>query len=334
MAVIYIKEQGAVVQKKGGRIAVSKNAQPLMEFTVSNINGIALMGNVQVTAQALHFLMQQGIDISHYTYGGQYLGQTAAESSKNIFLRLSQYELYNNETRRLEMAAAIVANKISNQLCVISRHRWEEYPEWKKDAEQIRKLQEKISTAETTNELLGIEGLCSNIYFRTFGRMFCCDFEFHGRNRRPPRDPINVIISLGYTFLTKEICSALEAESFEPYLGFLHGIRYGRKSLALDIVEEFRQPVIDRMALKMFNKRMLSKYDFENGEDRVILNTDGFRKFCAEYEKWMTGKGSGEDGSGFRRIIRRQVGSLKQCIQKGTLYVPFSLEAEHVRSEL
>lgn len=154
------------------------------------------------------------------------------------------------------------------------------------------------------------------------------------RNRRPPRDPINVIISLGYTFLTKEICSALEAESFEPYLGFLHGIRYGRKSLALDIVEEFRQPVIDRMALKMFNKRMLSKYDFENGEDRVILNTDGFRKFCTEYEKWMTGKGSGEDASGFRRIIRRQVGSLKQFIQKGTLYVPFSLEAEHVRSEL
>lgn len=145
MAVIYIKEQGAVIQKKGGRITVSKNAQPLMEFPVSNIDGIALMGNVQVTAQALHFLMQQGIDISHYTYGGQYLGQTAAESSKNIFLRLSQYELYNNETRRLEMAAAIVANKIGNQLCVISRHRWEAYPEWKKDAEQIRKLQEQTS---------------------------------------------------------------------------------------------------------------------------------------------------------------------------------------------
>ena len=164
--------------------------------------------------------------------------------------------------------------------------------------------------------------------------MFCCDFKFHGRNRRPPRDPINVIISLGYTFLTKEICSALESESFEPYLGFLHGIRYGRKSLALDIVEEFRQPVIDRMALKMFNKRMLSKYDFENEDDRVILNTDGFRKFCTEYEKWMAGKENGEREAGFRGIIHRQAASLKQCIQKGTAYVPFSLEAEHVRSEL
>ena len=84
MAVIYIKEQGTIVQKKGGRIAVSKNSQPLMEFPASNIDGVALMGNVQITAQALHFLMQQGIDISHYTYGGQYLGQTAANSGQSV----------------------------------------------------------------------------------------------------------------------------------------------------------------------------------------------------------------------------------------------------------
>ena len=287
MAVIYIKEQGTLVQKNGGRIVVSKTAQPLLEFPISNIDGIALMGNVQVTAQALHFLLQQGIDISHYTYGGQYLGQTAAESSKNIFLRFSQYELYNNEKKRLDFARTIVSNKIGNQLNIIENHRWEDYPQWRDDAAQIRRLKDKVSDAETANELLGIEGMSSNIYFGSFGHMFHCDFEFRGRNRRPPKDPINVIISLGYTFLTKEICSALEAESFEPYLGFLHGIRYGRKSLALDIIEEFRQPVVDRMALKMFNKRMLSNYDFEMEDDRVILNTDGFRKFYFEYEKWM-----------------------------------------------
>ena len=215
MAVIYIKEQGTLVQKNGGRIVVSKNAQPLLEFPISNIDGIALMGNVQVTAQALHFLLQQGIDISHYTYSGQYLGQTAAESSKNIFLRFSQYELYNNEKKRLDFARTIVSNKIGNQLNIIENHRWEDYPQWRDDAEQIRRLKDKVSDAETANELLGIEGMSSNIYFRSFGHMFHCDFEFRGRNRRPPKDPINVIISLGYTFLTKEICSALEAESFE-----------------------------------------------------------------------------------------------------------------------
>ena len=105
MAVIYIKEPGTSVQKQGGRISVSKGGQSLMEFPVSNVEGIALMGNVQVTAQALHFLLQQGIDISHYTYGGHYLGQTAAESSKNIFLRFSQYELYNDKEKRLNFTA-------------------------------------------------------------------------------------------------------------------------------------------------------------------------------------------------------------------------------------
>lgn len=326
MTVIYIREQGTSIQKKGGRIAICKNAQTLTEFPVSNIEGIALMGNVQITTQALHFLIKQGIDISYYTFSGQYIGQTAAESSKNIFLRFSQYEIYNDETRRLNFAKIIVENKIHNQVYMIQKHRWKEDFEWKDETAKLQKIKTNIKAAETANELLGMEGICSNIYFTSFGRMFHCGFKFHGRSRRPPKDPINVIISLGYTLITKEICSALEAESFEPYLGFLHGIRYGRKSLALDIVEEFRQPVIDRMTLKMFNKQMLSKYDFEIEDDRVILNTDGFRKFCVEYEKWMTGIDNTRGRAGFRSIIRKQIGQLKQCIQKGTCYVPFKME--------
>ena len=312
-----------------------------MFFSVQNTSRITDLAGVHkhdsillIALQIYYFLLQEGVDISHYSYGGQYLGQTAAESSKNIFLRFSQYELYNNEQKRLDYAKTIVNNKIGNQLRVICRHRWEDYPQWKDDAAQIRKMREKLPEAATANEILGIEGMCSNIYFRAFGHMFRCDFEFHGRNRRPPRDPINVMISLGYTFLTKEICSALESESFETYLGFLHGIRYGRKSLALDIVEEFRQPVIDRMVLRLFNKRMLSKYDFETEGERVILNTEGFRKFCREYEKWMNGNNDDANVSGFRRLIRGQAALLKQSIQKGTDYVPFGLEAQHVCSEL
>lgn len=325
MAVIYIKEQGTCVQKKGERIMVTKQSQSLMEFPVSNIEGIALMGNVQITTQALHFLLARGIDVSHYTYSVRYLGQTAAESSKNIFLRISQYELFKNEERRRNFARTIVENKIENQLRMIRGYRWENYA-WKNDVIQIEKLKSRIQSTETLNELLGIEGMCSNIYFRSFGHMFRCEFEFHGRNRRPPKDPINVIISLGYTFLTKEVCAALEAESFEPYLGFLHGIRYGRKSLALDIVEEFRQPVIDRMTLKLFNKHMISRYDFETDQGRIVLNKDGFSKFCSEYEKWMNGK-SGNDGElKYRGIIRSQISQLKQSIQKGETYKPFRLE--------
>lgn len=325
MAVVYVKEQGTTVQKNGGRLRVTKKSGNLLDFPVSNLDGLALFGNIQITTQALHFLLRQGVDISYYSYGGEYLGQTAAEYSKNIFLRFSQYELYNDKEKRLNFAKTIVRNKIRNQISMIRNIRWKDTDVWRIDIDQMEKLMSKIDSAETANVLLGIEGKCSNIYFHSFGQMFKCDFEFHGRNRRPPRDPINVIISLGYTFLTKEICSALEAESFEPYLGFFHGIRYGRKSLALDIIEEFRQPVIDRMALKLFNKRMLSKYDFDIEDDRVLLNEDGFRKFCMEYERWMTQNIGGEE-CGYRSLVRSQIGCLKQSIRIGTEYVPYCWE--------
>ena len=109
------------------------------------------------------------------------------------------------------------------------------------------------------------------------------------------------------------------------YLGFLHGIRYGRKSLALDLVEEFRQPVIDRMALKLFNKHMIQEYDFTFEEDAVLLNEEGFRKFCKEFERWMSDKDVSGMNLGYRGLIREQAKSLKTAIQKKGVYIPFCL---------
>lgn len=118
----------------------------------------------------------------------------------------------------------------------------------------------------------------------------------------------------------------MEAESFEPYLGFLHGIRYGRKSLALDLVEEFRQPVVDRLVLMLFNKHMLGVNDFESSDDgRVILTEDGYKIFCREYERWMTGRNSNAGDPSFRNRIKQQAAVLRKTIQKNEEYVPFSL---------
>ena len=131
------------------------------------------------------------------------------------------------------------------------------------------------------------------------------------------------------TFLTKEVCSALDAESFETYLGFLHGIRYGRKSLALDVMEEFRQPVADRLVMLLFNKRIIGKYDFDFPESGgVILNEDGFRKFCVEYEKWMDGRNTASGEKSFRNIIRRQTAELKRSILQKENYVPYRWKEE------
>ena len=194
---------------------------------------------------------------------------------------------------------------------------------------------QQLSDKRTSNEILGIEGICSSIYFRAFGQMLKCEFPFQGRNRRPPKDPVNVLLSLAYTFLTKEVCSALEAESFEPYLGFLHGIRYGRKSLALDMMEEFRQPIVDRLVILLFNKRMIGKYDFDIPQDgRILLNEDGFKKFCTEYERWMSGRNTASGEKSFRRCIREQIAALKKAVSEKGQYQPYSWGKRHVPDQL
>lgn len=328
MAVLYVKEQGAILQKRGERILVSKGGRSLLEMPLYHIDSIMIIGNVQITSQALQAVLQNGIDVSYLTFSGRYLGHTAAESSKNIFLRLAQYEAYQNMERRMEIAKQIVGNKMDNQKQIIQSWRWDGDSAWKEEFGQIEKLRKKVDGAETASRLMGLEGMASNLYFRAFGRMFKCEFSFDGRNRRPPRDPINVMISLGYTFLTKEVSNALEGESFEMYLGFLHGIRYGRKSLPLDLVEEFRQPVVDRMTVRMFNKRMIQKYDFTFDEDAVILNEDGFRKFCREFERWMTDKNCSGEEKNYRQIIQEQAAKLKRAIQEKEVYQPYRLNAK------
>ena len=336
MAVLYVKEQGSYIGKTGERITVVKNGTTLLDLPVFQIENIAVIGNVQVTTPALHLLMERGIDVSYLTYSGKFLGSTAAESSKNIFLRFEQYKVYLDEESRLKIAKAIIANKIENQIQLIYEHKRKdsEY-DWDSDISGLIKNKATLEDKLTSNEVLGVEGICSNIYFGAFSHMLDCDFEFNGRNRRPPKDPINVIISLAYTLLTKEVSNALDAESFEPYLGFLHGIRYGRKSLALDIVEEFRQPVVDRLVILLFNKRMINRYDFEFPTDgRVVLTEDGFKKFCTEYERWMSGKNTLSGEKSFRVCIKDQVALLKNSVKAHEIYKPYSWRNRDVYNQL
>lgn len=324
MSTIYVKEQGAYIHKAGKRIEVTKNGRKLMSFPVANIEGISVIGNVQISTQALVSLMENGVNVSIFSYSGNLVGLAMADSSKNIFLRLSQYDAYQDIAARLRMAKRIVGNKIENQIQLMKKYRYKDYSP-KEKLKKIKKLQCSLENCNTLNEVLGIEGMCSNMYFSCFAHMVDCNFEFKGRSRRPPRDPINVILSLGYTFLTREVCVALETESFEVYLGFLHGIRYGRKSLALDIVEEFRQPIVDRFVIRSFNKRILNEFDFSLEEERVILCEDGFEKFCREFESWISGAGSNSKQT-FRQIIRQQVAELKKALRNKEEYMPYRWE--------
>ena len=335
MAAVYIREQGVMVTKQGECIAVVKGAHRLMERPIIGIDALAVFGNVQISSQAIALLLEHGIDISFFTYSGKYLGHVSADTSKNIFLRMSQYDLYMENEKRMAMARIIVEAKIKNQLSIIKSRRWESDFDWRADVAEIEKNLKKLPEKKDGNGIRGIEGICSNIYFHSYAQMFSCDFKFEKRSRRPPRNPINVILSLAYTLLTKEVINALEAESFETSLGFLHGIRYGRKSLALDMVEEFRQPAADRLVLKVFNKRMLTECDFDVPEEGVVnLTEEGFKRFCTAYERWMNGMDTNSGEKSFRSRIREQGAKLKRTIMDGTAYEPYIWKKEDVRGEL
>ena len=334
MAVLYIREQGSLLCKRGERLLVTKGGKTLLDQPLLNIEAISVFGNIQITSQMLTLLLQRGIDISYFTSYGKYLGHTAPDRSKNIFLRMIQYDIYQNEEHRLLYARTIVRNKIENQIRLIESHRYAAAFPWREDVSEIKRHLTALDRKQTANEVLGIEGICSNIYFHSYGAMFKSSVRFEKRTRRPPKDPINVILSLTYTFLTREVSSVLEAESFEVCLGFLHGIRYGRKSLALDIVEEFRQPVADRLVLKLFNRRILSEYDFEEDDfGQITLNEDGFHRFCFAYEKWMTGTDT-EAGEHFRGRIRQQAAALKRSLKQNYMYRPYGWKQEDVSDQL
>jgi len=301
-----------------------KNSKILADIPVFEISNLSVIGNVQVTTQALHLLMEEGIDVSYFSFSGEQIGQVVSASSKNVFLRMGQYERYMNIGYRLEVARGIVRAKVKNQITVIRYFNWDEAGyDYHQDVRQMETQVDTLPLKNTSNAIMGVEGICSAAYFRVFSHFFKCDFVFSGRNRRPPKDPINIILSLAYTLLSKEVSAALESESFETYLGFLHGIRYGRKSLALDIMEPFRQPVADRLTVYLFNRSILNHFDFETIDDTVKLTEGGFEKFCREYEKWMQRPVYKGEPRSFRELIHDNVAELKRAIKEERDFRPF-----------
>lgn len=190
----------------------------------------------------------------------------------------------------------------------------------------IQTTLKKLDAQKTVQSLMGSEGIATAAYFRAFGRMFRQEFSFTERTRRPPKDPVNALLSFGYTLLTNEILSLLVSHGFDPYIGFLHGIVYGRPSLALDLVEEFRHPIIDRFTLSLMNQRVLQPRHFRTVENGgIYLTEEGMKIFFRHYEQLMRRPLAGEKPTiTLRSLFKRQVRQMGATIKNRTPYKPFS----------
>jgi CRISPR-associated protein Cas1 len=329
MANVYLTEQGAVLHKVRGRLVVEKNGAVLLEVLTRKLDAVLVFGNVQVTTQALAEMLDQGIALALFSRSGKLRGQLTPPKARNIPLRMRQYELAHTEGPCLELAREVVRCKITNSAAVLRRFR-RNHPE-AIAPEAIDALDQSAAAAAgapSPETLRGIEGAAAARYFDLFGALLPGDIGFAGRSRRPPRDPVNALLSFGYVLVGNELQSLLDGMGIDPYLGFFHGIDYGRPSLALDLLEEFRAALVDRWTATLLNLKVLGSGDFSaTPEGGVLLGRAGMQRYLPAYEKELTTPFAcgGADNLSFRQLFRRQAERLARSLTEGEPYRGFLL---------
>lgn len=305
----------------GDRKSYVTQGEVLLEIPCADIDQVMLFGNVQVTTQALQELLQHGIEFAIFTRSGKLIGQLTPPKTKNIFLRMDQFQRQQDAQFCLDVSKRFVIRKIESMLSIVTKHH--KYNPNSFSLNEINQLEKFITQAnkvESNNSLLGIEGSATALYFQFFSRMLNPPWKFAGRNRRPPKDPVNAVLSFGYVIVGSEIQSLLDGIGFDPYLGFYHVVEYGRPSLALDVLEEYRHELVDRLALNLFNLGIFKKPDFDQlPKGGVYLGTEGKKKFFAQYEKIM-GQYAGDTDTiekkyGFRKQIQDRIAELAKTIR-------------------
>ena len=330
MAFLYITEQGAVLKKAGRRLLVEKDGEKLLDIPASKIEGVLVFGNVQFTTQAVQLMFREGIEMGIFSRHGKLLGQLTSPVTKNIDLRRHQYERHGDASFCLSLAGIIVGAKLANGLAMVQGFS-HNHPE-SALTHEIDRLKELCSQADEQGDLqslLGLEGTGAKTYFDAFGKMVLGSFQFTGRRRRPAPDPVNALLSLGYTLLYNEIESLLDGMGFDPYLGFYHQPRYGHATLASDLMEEFRVPLVDRLTLYVLNNGMFKEEDFfrHTQSGSKYLKDDARKRYFVEYERFVTrpiGPEGQESRTGYRGLFRRQAERLNRTLSRDVPYEPYA----------
>lgn len=284
---LYVQEQGAKISLSGEELIVrSKKGET--RARLPNVSQVSLFGNVQVTTQALRAILERGVSVSLLSTGGWFYGRATGVASKNVELRIAQHRAMSDEETCLRLARGIVASKIRNSRTLLRRNHVAPPEVTLFELEQLAK---KSENAESISALLGIEGTAARSYFAAFTGMLkgtgAETFDLDGRNRRPPRDPVNALLSLAYALLTKEFAHVIASAGLDPLLGFYHQPRFGRPALALDLMEEFRPIVADSTVISAINNGVVEPGDFVSHPVGVALRAAGRRRFLLAYERRM-----------------------------------------------
>ena len=279
--IIYAITAGTYITKKNYSLVICIPDKPERQIPLKDVSHVCIQGNCQITTQAIHALVRAGVTINYLTAGGWLQAITTSPLSKNISLRKKQFEKFVEEEFITKLARSIIAAKISNQRTLLRRNLNTSISS-KCCLERLSELTNRLDDAQTIDTIRGLEGSAANIYWHNFPSMLSetAGFNMSSRNKRPPRDPVNALLSYGYTLLVRDFYSAILSVGLDPMMGFYHKIVAGRPALVLDLMETFRPLIVDSTVLRVINSGIIKSEDF------LVLSGCCQMKLAAK-KKWI-----------------------------------------------
>lgn len=290
---LYVLTPDSYLFCRNENICVRIGGEEKLAVPAITAEAIVCFGKMTVSTPLLEFCAQHGISVTFVSINGHFMGRFYGPVSGNVLLRKRQYESISDETFALETVRSILLAKLRNSKLVLTRAARVSKSEGAKadlrsGAEMLSDAAEKLLECESFDSMRGIEGAAATVYFARFDKLLEGNpngYSFEVRSRRPPRNEINAALSFTYMLLTREVQSALETVGLDPAAGYLHSLRPGRPSFALDMLEELRAPLCDRFVISLFNRGQLSDKDFVKDEEATLLNERGRRTLLSSWQK-------------------------------------------------
>jgi CRISPR-associated protein Cas1 len=281
---LYVQTQGIYLHQESETVVAEKDGKVLMRLPIHTLSGLVTFGNVMCSPFLLHLCAERGVAVSFLSEHGRFLARVTGPVSGNVLLRVAQIRAHDDPGRKGDIARSCVAGKIANDRNLILRRMRDhgDTPALRTASDALADVLLRLrDSPPDAARVRGLEGEAAAAYFAAFNDLLLANrdaFSIASRNRRPPTDPMNALLSFLYTLLAHDCRGALEGVGLDPQVGFLHELRSGRPSLALDLMEEFRAPVADRLALTLVNRQQLSPKDFKTTESGAVQLTDAARK--------------------------------------------------------
>lgn len=324
MTSLYITQPDAQLSKKYEAFTVALKQEngswKKQSVPAQTVDQVVLMGNPSVTGDALMYALELGMPVHYLSPFGKYLGAALPGHSRNGQLRLAQYGAYKDVDARLTIVKAMITAKIHNQYAVLYRHGQKENP--------LKLRKTLVAQQHSVDQVRGIEGLAAREYFAGWSKMLPEVWNFSGRNRRPPTDGVNALLSFGYALLRSQVTAAAHIAGLDPYIGYLHEVHHGQPAMVLDLMEEFRPLVTDNLVLSVINNRAIQPKDFTESLGAYRLSDSGRRTFLQAFDRKMNDTFKhpifGYKCS-YRRAIALQARLLARHLQEGIPYKGLAL---------